>query len=251
MKDIYVIVIGIVLLLPMFVLWFKGKFIYFAISSIIAIGIHGYYLFGPHIFYLFLLTFIVSTVFELLSLKTPLRCFGIKYWYTLNHPMFSSKIRFLGVYPLEVSLSWVLLKYMSFNVVILITQAFSLPQGAAIFLTPLVLVSLDFIMDPTYVNVKKLWQWEKGSDYFGIPLQNFVGWYLVGLLATALFGLVAKGRPVTFNLLYLLPIIFYASFIKETIPLFKMNKKMAILGSIPMIFWSILGLVSLAILYFR
>ena len=235
----------------MLVLWFKGKFIYFALSSIIAIGLHGYYLFGPHIFYLLLLTFIVSTVFELLSLKTSLRCFGVKYWYTLNHPIFSSKIRFLGVYPLEVSLAWVLLKYMSFNLAMLITQAFLLPQGVVIILTPLILVSLDFIIDPAYVNVKKMWQWEKGSGYFGIPWQNFLGWYLVGLLATVAYGLVEKGRPITFNLLYLLPIIFYASFIKEAIPLLKISKKLAILGSIPLLLWSLLSLISLWVLYVR
>lgn len=251
MIDTYGIIVGIVSLLPLLILQFKGKFIYFAIATIIAMALHGSYLFGPHILYLLLLTYVISTIAELVSLKTPLRCFGVKYWYDLNNPLFSSKIRLLNIYPLEVSFAWVIVKYLAFNLALLITQAFLLPQLSVIFLTPLILVSLDFIIDPVSVTINKLWQWEKGSAYFGIPLRNFLGWYLVGLLVTFLFSYSNQGRQVTFSVLYLLPIIFYSSFIKEALSLFKINKKMAVIGSIPTIMWSLLSSISLLILYFR
>lgn len=229
----------------------KGTFIQFAIVTLALIGLHGWYFFGPDILYLLFLTYIISTVAELLSLKTPLRCFGVKYWYHLDQPLFSSRIRFLKVYPLEVSLAWVILKYISFNLAMLITQAFLLPHMVVVFLTPLILVSLDFIIDPVAVNVSKLWQWEKGSKYFGIPLQNFVGWYIVGFLSTFLFSFVYRERQLTFNILYFLPIIFYASFIKNSLLIYKLNKKMAIIGSIPAVMWTLLSMISLAILYGR
>ncbi|MEK7141067.1 MAG: carotenoid biosynthesis protein [Patescibacteria group bacterium] len=131
-----------------------------------------------------LITFSVSTVAELISLKTPIGIFGAKYKYDTNHRFFSSRILFLGVYPLEISLAWVILKYLSFCLAIPIAEAFGLPYYAVIFGTPLILVSLDLILDPVAVNIKKYWTWEKGSAYFGIPLRNFLGWYAVGLVGT-------------------------------------------------------------------
>lgn len=229
----------------------KRKFIYFSIYALFVIVLHGWYLFGPQILYLLLFTFIVSTVAELVSLKTPIRCFGVKYWYHINHPFFSSKVRFLGVYPVEISLAWVILKYVSFSLAILITQAFHLPQLIMILLTPLILVSLDFIIDPISVNMSKLWQWEKGSAYFGIPLRNFLGWYAVGLVATLIYSSIEISKNLKFNILYLLPIILYAMFLRNVPLLFKYNKKMAIIGSIPTIVWTFLSLISLFLIISR
>lgn len=249
MLDTYGIVISVVTLLPLLILPFKGKFIYFAISAIIAIGLQGTYLFGPHILYLLLITYIVSTVAELIGLKTPICCFGVKYWYHLNRPFFSSQIRFLNVYPLEISLAWLILKYLSFSLAMIITQAFLLPQMLFILLTPLILVSLDFTIDPIAVNINKSWQWEKGSRYFGIPLRNFLGWYFVGFISTLIFALISPGIQVKFNFLHLLPIIFYGSFIKNSLPIFKLDKNMAIIGTIPMVIWTLLSLAGLVILF--
>lgn len=249
MIDTYGIIVGVASLLPLLIFSFKEKFIYFAISAIIAIGLHGTYLFGLHILYLLLLTYIVSTVVELVALKTPIRCLGVKFWYHLNRPFFSSRIRFLNVYPLEVSLAWVILKYLSFCLATIITKAFLLPQMLVILLTPSILVSLDFIIDPIAVNISKSWQWEKGSRYFGIPLRNFLGWYIVGFLSTLIFALIIPERQVEFNLLYLLPIIFYGAFIKNSLTIFKLDKNMAIIGTIPVVIWTFLSLAGLVILF--
>jgi uncharacterized membrane protein len=244
--DFYGIIVGVACLLPLLLFSFKERFIYFATAAIIAIGLHGTYLFGPHILYLLLITYIVSTVIELVALKTSVRCFGVKYWYNLNR--FSSQIHFLNVYPLEVSLGWVILKYLSFCLAIIIIQAFLLPHVLVIFLTPFILVSLDFIIDPIAVNINKSWQWEKGSKYFGIPLRDFLGWYTVGFLTTLIFALLVSERKVEFNLLYLLPIVFYGAFIKNSIVMFKLDKKMAIIGTIPAVTWTLLALAGLVIL---
>jgi putative membrane protein len=156
----------------------------------------------------------------------------------------------MNVYPLEVSLGWVILKYLSFCLATIITQAFLLPQILVILLTPLILVSLDFVIDPVAVNISKSWQWEKGSRYFGIPLRNFLGWYIVGFLATLIFALIVPERQVEFNLLYLLPIILYGAFTRNSLIMFKLDKKMAIIGTIPAVTWTLLSLAGLVILFF-
>lgn len=217
--------------------------------AIVAVIIHGTYLFGPGILYLLLITYIVSTIAELVSLKTPMGIFGSRYRYHVNHRFFSSGIRFLDVYPIEISLAWVIVKYLSYSLAVLITQAFGLPYPFVIFGTPLILMSLDLILDPVAVNIKKHWTWEKGSAYFGIPLRNFLGWYVVGLISTWLFSLLDGERQISYNILYLLPIIFYGSFLKNAIPLYKHNRVMAALGSVPVFMWTILSLISMGLLY--
>lgn len=245
------IFVGVFSLLPLLVLRFSGKYIYFAVFALAAIVVHGIYFYGLNILYLLGATYIISTIAELVSLKTPLYCFGVKYRYDIHHPFFSSKIRLLGVYPLEVSLTWVILKYLSFNLVLLMTSAFSLPVFWKILLVPLVLVSLDFILDPISVHIRKLWRWEKGSSYFGIPLQNFLGWYLVGLVASLPLLWLDFGKPLTFHYLLILPILFYGMLLDSIRPLLKLNVFKGIAGSLPAILWVLLSVVSLYILFLR
>ncbi|EKD87307.1 MAG: hypothetical protein ACD_36C00152G0004 [uncultured bacterium] len=243
--SLLMIIIVILWLVPALLDHLTGKFIYVVVAALVAIIAHGIYFFGPHILYLLLITYVISTVAELVALKTPINCFGVRYWYNIKNPFFSSKVNYLGVYPLEISLAWVIFKYMSFILALLITSAFSLSPPWIIVLTPLILVSLDFIIDPVSVHTGKLWQWEKGSFYFGIPLRNFLGWYVVGFISTLLFTLIDQGKPVTFHILYVLPILFYASVLKRVPAMMKLNRRLAILGSLPVVFWVGLGLVSL------
>ena len=143
-----------------------------------------------------------------------------------------------------------ILKYLSFCLAIPIAEAFGLPYYAVIFGTPLILVSLDLILDPVAVNIKKYWTWEKGSAYFGIPLRNFLGWYAVGLVGTLLFSIFGHPKENLFNILYILPILFYGSFVRIASSLYKINKKMAVLGATPAMFWTMISAVSLILLFF-
>ncbi len=247
--DAYSIIVALFSLVPLLVLRLTGKFIYFAVAAIVAVALHGIYLFGSQILYLFFITYVISTIAELLSLKTRVRCFGIQYWYNLKHPFFSSRIFFLGVYPLEISFAWVILTYMSFNLAMVIASVFSLTKLWIILLIPLILVSLDFIIDPVSVKVTKLWKWEKGSFYFGIPYQNFLGWYVVGLASTAIFSFLDAARPITFHPLFILPIFFYATILKRVPLMIQLNRPMGILGSLPAFVWTLVGAISLSILY--
>ena len=250
MDPISILVIDLSLL-PFLVIQLTKKFIFFTTFSLFAIFLHGIYLFGPQIIYFLLIIYLISTVIELISLKTSLNFFGIKYSYSLNHPFFSSGIALMGVYPLEVSLSWVILKYISFTIALLISQAFSISHFWIIFLSPLILLSQDLIIDPVAVNKTKLWKWEKGSAYFGIPVQNFIGWYLVGFISSLIFSFIDTGRTVTFHPLYILPVIFYAMIIRNMALIFRIDKVKAFFGSLPAVIWTILGIGSLIILYLK
>lgn len=251
MIDTPALIIILISLVPVLVLQFTGSFVSFAMLAVIAITIHGTYLFGPEILALLAITFAVSTIAELVSLKTPIGIFGAKYTYNTGHRFFSSRILFMGVYPLEIALAWVILKYLSFCLATIIVSAFNMPYYIVIFGTPLILMSLDLILDPVAVNIKKHWTWGAGSAYFGIPIRNFLGWYAVGLVATIFFSYLDPARPATFHILFLLPILFYGSFVKSAGELFALNKNMAVIGALPALFWTALGAVSLLRLFLR
>ena len=243
--DLFVATIIIFSLLPFLVIRNTKSYFLFAVLSLLAILINGIYIFDFSIIYFLLLTYIISTVAELISLKTRFNCFGVKYSYALGHRMFTSKINILDVYPLEISLTWVILKYISFNMALIIILAFSIPYYFLIFLTPLILVSIDLVIDPIAVNLVKMWKWEKGSGYFGIPVQNFLGWFLVGLASTYAFSFIGVNRQITPNILFALPIIFYFLILRYFRLLFKIDKMKAILGALPAIFWTLLSTIGL------
>lgn len=251
MVDFTALFVGVFSVLPFLVQRFTGKFIYFAIFSLIAIGAHGMYFYGPNILYALGLTYVISTVAELLSLKTPINCFGVTYRYDVHHKFFSSRVRFLGVYPLEVSIAWVIFKYISINIGLLIVSAFSLAPFWEILLIPFILMSVDFIIDPVAVHITKLWRWERGGIFFGIPWQNFLGWYMVGLFSTISMVSIGSMKPLSFHYLLWLPILFYGFMVKNVPSLMRLDKRMGMLAAIPVVGWTLLGIVSLILISYR
>ena len=55
----------------------------------------------------------------------------------------------------------------------------------------LLLVWMDAVLDPGAAALG-FWVWPQGGVYYGVPLSNYAGWLLSGVLATAL--LLAAGR---------------------------------------------------------
>lgn len=53
-----------------------------------------------------------------------------------------------------------------------------------------VMVMWDLAMDPSRATVAKVWIWHEGGSYFGVPLQNFAGWYLCVATILLIYGLV-------------------------------------------------------------
>jgi putative membrane protein len=90
--------------------------------------------------------------------------------------------------------------------------------GVAIF-AALAMTTHDFSNDPFQSTVRGLWVWPNGGAYFGVPLQNFIGWFVLTSFFTALVGLIANSakamefisKPKTPNF-FLLPILLYLIF---------------------------------------
>lgn len=75
-------------------------------------------------------------------------------------------------------------------------------------------VQWDVVMDPPNATLWRAWVWYRGGGFFGVPLSNFLGWFLTTwtffqLIALALFARPAKPRSPRPRTFWLLPILLY------------------------------------------
>lgn len=151
-----------------------------------AVFFHAIYFFGL-IGLVFLLTSgVISTLIELVSLKTPFNFFGVTYRYNFSSLWFPSKIILGKVLPIEVSAAWIFLKYLSFFLTTFIFSLFGVTGLARAFFGAFFLVSFDFILDPVAVSLG-VWEWKESGIFFGVPWKNFLGWFLVGFIISIPF----------------------------------------------------------------
>ena len=109
----------------------------------------------------------------------------------------------------------------------------------------MVMTAWDLVMDPMMVAGGH-WVWEEPGAYFGIPLQNYVGWFLTTFITFWLFLTITRIRPRqdpsndSFNQL---PILSYAILGLSTILtdfLFGLGGP-ALVGIFAMLPWVLLG----------
>jgi len=55
-----------------------------------------------------------------------------------------------------------------------------------------VMVMWDFCIDPVTSTIDRDWIWENGGNYFGVPIQNFFGWFLTVFLIYQTFALYLR-----------------------------------------------------------
>lgn len=89
----------------------------------------------------------------------------------------------------------------------------SLGQLALLVLADgLAVMAIDLFMDPVEVKAG-VWSWVHGGPYFGVPVGNFMGWFLVTVLVTSLFRLFEYYRPQRgqkrADSMYILPVLAY------------------------------------------
>lgn len=131
------------------------------------------------------LCFVISLLFESVGVATGL-VYGPYHYTDLLGP------KFLGLVPYIIPLAWFMMIYASFLIARSLTpklknQFLHLALIAAI--GGVVMTSWDLMMDPLMVAGGH-WVWVIKGAYFGIPLQNFFGWWLTTFVTYGLFLLI-------------------------------------------------------------
>lgn len=130
--------------------------------------------------------------------------------------------------PFMDSLSYVFLAYASFSVAIFLLSPIRFKKKrltiletkdiresrSVLFLSSLLFMYLDIIIDPVALRgdrwfLGKIYYYPKEGPYFGIPLENFFGWFIVGLILTWIIQFLNKkfSPGPLFNKLYNLPLL--------------------------------------------
>lgn len=130
----------------------------------------------------FLLVFVSSLAIELLGSVTGAVFGSYRHASTMPGQLF-------GLVPLVVPFGWFVVAYLSFA-----TAATVLPKGLVRTMTATALfVAYDLVADPNHVY-RGGWFYPGGGAYYGIPLQNFAAWAVVGFLIFSILGLIRPQR---------------------------------------------------------
>lgn len=136
---------------------------------------------------LLLLVFGVSLLFESVGVATG--------WvYGPYHYTDKLGPKFLGLVPYLIPVAWFMMSYPAFVIAERLVGPGS-NRGRRLLAVAavggLVMTAWDVVMDPLMVAGGH-WVWETDGAYFGIPLQNFWGWWLTVFTTYALY---LWGRP--------------------------------------------------------
>lgn len=120
---------------------------------------------------------VISLGSELLGTRTGLP-FGAYAYTSYLGPKILDRV------PLAIPLSWFALGLTSYLLAGLVLRRLGRPVGwAAVALGTWFLTVWDLVLDPAMAHESlpvKFWVWHRSGPYFGMPVQNLVGWAMTG-----------------------------------------------------------------------
>ncbi len=149
---------------------------------------------------LVVLGWLVGYSMEFLSINTGIP-FGTYYYTSALGPQ-------LGPVPIFIPFLWSSLFFYAM-------------EASSLFLAPFLMVSIDLSFDPRYS--KYLWHWTVPTQYFGDPISNFTGWFIVSIIISFLLYLL-NFKPNQSKWGIIPSILFYLLFIADnTVSDFRAN----------------------------
>ncbi len=154
--------------------------------------VHGATLYGWRGILMFVaITLAIGNAFENLGVRTSFP-YGHYYFTDLMGP------KLLAV-PVLLGLAYVGMAYLSWTLAGVIVGKAELDlTGRRVVTLPLIaaliMVAWDLSQDPVWSTVLHAWIWLDGGVYFGVPITNFLGWYLTVYVIFQLFALYIRAR---------------------------------------------------------
>jgi uncharacterized membrane protein len=122
-----------------------------------------------------------------------------------------------GLVPFTIPLSWF---YLGFSAYWLArvglgrrSRSSWVTVGGAILLGAMLLTAWDFVLDPAMSQANMpFWVWDQPGAFFGMPYQNFVGWFGTGVVFMSVASLIWRIKPLEVSTVSLeLPLAIYLS----------------------------------------
>jgi uncharacterized membrane protein len=140
----------------------------------------------------FAITTVTSWIFEEIGVVTGLVYGSYHYTATLGP--------WLGSVPVLIPLAWFMLVYPSYALANLIVDGWPVgtPGGRGhlvrlALVGALVMTAWDLVVDPILSGpTVGAWVWERGGPYYGVPVQNYLGWIVTTFTAYLLYRSVER-----------------------------------------------------------
>ena len=152
-----------------------------SLASFLIYLVYGGIVFKNNLWKLFLIGSGVVFIFEYIGLNTGLPFGSYEY-------IAFKTIRILGV-PYPIILAWGMYIVVSYNASKYILEKSNFRSKVVQSVIPSILmVYIDVAVDPIMVN-KRIWIWKDVLyiTWFGVPLSNFIGWFIVSLVIMWLY----------------------------------------------------------------
>lgn len=107
--------------------------------------------------------------------------------------------RLFGHVPLVIPFSWFMMAVPSFAIAY---AAFPKSRTKVVLMGALLLTQWDVSLDPAMSYLVPYWSWKVKGGFYGMPLQNWLGWYLTSVvLMAAMVGLRSERwiEPLSMN----------------------------------------------------
>jgi putative membrane protein len=166
-----------------------GETVYYVqnLAWLVFVLIHGSKRYGwDSLFVFFTVTFLVSWSAEAASIATGFP-FGHFYYTELLGPK-------IGPVPMAVMPAYFAAGYLAWTMgTVFLGELGTGIERRNLFLVPFVasflMVMWDFCLDPIGSTIDGAWLWEDGGAYYGVPIANYLGWYLTVFLTFQVFAL--------------------------------------------------------------
>jgi uncharacterized membrane protein len=155
-----------------------------------------------------------------------------------------------GLVPFTIPLSWFYLGFSAYIIARAGLENLAIPQilkyAGAIGFGSLLLTSWDFVLDPAMSQTTvPFWIWEQPGAFFGMPYENFSGWFGTGVVYMTVATLIWRAKPLSIPHHELgLPLAIYLSnFVFATV------LSLAAGIYIPILLGLVLGILPLVVFY--
>jgi uncharacterized membrane protein len=155
-----------------------------------------------------------------------------------------------GLVPFTIPLSWFYLGFSAYVIALAGLETLNIAKLlkyiGAISFGSLLLTSWDFVLDPAMSQASlPFWVWEQPGAFFGMPYENFAGWFGTGVIFMSVASFIWQARPFSIPRTDLrLPFAIYLSNFA-----FAMVMSLAAGIYIPVVLGLILGIAPLLVFY--
>jgi putative membrane protein len=145
---------------------------------------------GRDVVIFYVITLVISNLYENIGILTGFPFGSYDYTDALGPKIF--------LVPVLVGASYVGAAYASWVMALIVLRQWHRPlSGWSVVTVPafasIFMVMWDLTFDPNSSTVRQWWIWKDGGAYFGVPVTNFLGWYLTVFTFMFIFAWWMRG----------------------------------------------------------